>query len=161
MTVLFICIHSIHFNETRRTRSVQRIPVVLLDKPKEDTIQPILSDGEYDQYVAELSPTLDNTPDVPRALLSYGSGSYSPIAYSPMSSPSVAPPAPFSPSNSKSKLQESNHDPSDISQNLQLAVTTIQNELVTLEGDLNKLVADDKGLIAVVVFGLPPMYDYV
>lgn len=53
------------------------------------------------------------------------------------------------------------YDASDISQNLQLAVTTIQTELMTLEGDVNKLVADDKGLIAVAVFGLPPMYAFV
>lgn len=50
------------------------------------------------------------------------------------------------------------YDATDIATKLQLAVTTIQTELLTLEGDVNKLVADDKGLIAIAVFGLPPMY---
>ena len=46
----------------------------------------------------------------------------------------------------------------EFSQVLQKAVVVIQNSLATLEGDINKLVADDKGLLAVVVFGLPPVY---
>ena len=58
----------------------------------------------------------------------------------------------------RNPLQSSTHDTSDISQKLQLAVTTIQTELLVLEGDVNKLVADDKGLLAIAVFGLPPMY---
>jgi hypothetical protein len=167
VTVLFICIHSINFHT-----SSERINPPLAEafphyKARANHNSDISAFADSmrkatEEIVEEGFECIDDFSLAPSRSASYSSSPSSPIL--PKSSSRIfvsyadGLDAFVDAEFARNALQASSHDTTDISKKLQLAVTTIQTELLTLEGDVNKLVADDKGLLAVAVFGLPPMY---
>lgn len=190
VTVLFICIHSIHFHTTNDRANPPLAAAFPHSKHHEghratisayaNAMRRVNSEEEEAEKVARAKKREEDS-EIRNSVEFVDEGFEAPVSsLAPSRSPSGSPintsfssmetsssrifvsfadglDAFITPAYARGALRTSVHDTSDISQKLQQAVTTIQTELLNLEGDVNKLVADDKGLLAVAVFGLPPM----